>query len=118
MNDFEQKQELWRQAFFAYREFKAICHEINGSKRGRRKKKMGLVTRLRCGCEPHGHKCLVAEGGCGRCVGHCICPTQTSRQAFGDWAADRLRDTEAELLNQAIVSEAFHAGFKAANKLQ
>lgn len=28
---------------------------------------------LSCGCEPHGHKCLISEGGCGRCVEHCTC---------------------------------------------
>lgn len=32
-----------------------------------------MTKRLLCGCEPHGHKCLVSEGGCGRCAEHCIC---------------------------------------------
>lgn len=32
---------------------------------------------LPCGCEPHGHKCLISEGGCGRCVEHCTCVSPT-----------------------------------------
>lgn len=32
---------------------------------------------LPCGCEPHGHKCLISEGGCGRCVEHCACVSPT-----------------------------------------
>lgn len=66
--------ELWKRAYRALGEFKEICHEIAGTKRGTQRKKRAQPGRLRCGCEPHGHKCLVAEGGCGRCVGHCICP--------------------------------------------
>ena len=32
-----------------------------------------LCEVLPCGCEPHSHKCLISEGGCGRCVEHCTC---------------------------------------------
>ena len=32
-----------------------------------------VESRLLCGCEPHGHKCLISEDGCGRCVEHCVC---------------------------------------------
>ncbi len=36
---------------------------------------IGFMTNLLlCGCEPHGHKCLISEGGCGRCFEHCVCP--------------------------------------------
>jgi hypothetical protein len=74
MHDYAYKVELWKRAYRAFGEFKEICHEIAGTKRGQRRKKRSQPGRLRCGCEPHGHKCLVAEGGCGRCASHCICP--------------------------------------------
>jgi len=32
-----------------------------------------MTNLLLCGCEPHGHKCLISEGGCGRCFEHCVC---------------------------------------------
>lgn len=73
-------KELWKRAYHVYADFKSICHEINGTRRKRGRKKKIMLTerimpteRLKCGCEPHGHKCLVIEGGCGRCVEHCIC---------------------------------------------
>lgn len=42
MSDFERKKALWKRAYIVFQEFKAICHEINGTnsrKRGGRKKK-------------------------------------------------------------------------------
>lgn len=69
MSNFVDKVQLWKDAYYAFVRFKFICREIAGGRMGRRRK----LGRLRCGCEPHGHKCLVVEGGCGRCVGHCIC---------------------------------------------
>src|SRR5262249_938850 len=62
-----------------------------------------LVTRLKCGCEPHGHKCLVIEGGCGRCVKHCTCPRPFNAAL---WTIDRiiedLQRTEPKAIPRAL----------------
>lgn len=82
--------------------------------------RIGLTERLRCGCEPHGHKCLVAEGGCGRCTGHCICPSQTDVLVIRKLALERLEkeETRCDRLDGRVVEVVIREWVKHLNESQ
>jgi hypothetical protein len=70
---------------------------------------------LRCGCSVNGHKCLVSQGGCGNCTGHCTCaggpcsPERLTNDHSKDLSAKGLKDNN-DLLTRTIRFVREHMG--------
>lgn len=67
-----------------------------------------MTNLLLCGCEPHGHKCLISEGGCGRCFEHCVC-TPSGVASTGAGRAENNRRRSPVSTPAASPKTALHA---------